>query len=117
MLIPVESAYLSVKGLQQLIKTIGRVHRQLNPGPQIEGILLTKVDRRTNYAKDIVEKLREAYGGQIHVFENCIPLSIKAAETSAEGKSIFLHAPRGIVAEGYKALTREVLSYEQQKCG
>lgn len=116
-LIPVEAAYLSVKGLQQLIKTIGRVHRQLNPGLQIEGILLTKVDRRTNFAKDISEKLRGAYGEKIHIFENCIPLSIKAAETSAEGKSIFLHAPRGIVAEGYRALTREVLSYEQPKCG
>ena len=116
-LIPVEAAYLSVKGLQQLIKTIGRVHRQLNPGLQIEGILMTKVDRRTNFAKDISEKLRGAYGERIHIFENCIPLSIKAAETSAEGKSIFLHAPRGIVAEGYRALTREVLSYEQPKCG
>jgi len=116
-LIPVEAAYLSVKGLQQLIKTIGRVRRQLNQGLQIEGILLTKVDRRTNFAKDISEKLRGAYGEKIHIFENCIPLSIKAAETSAEGKSIFLHAPRGIVAEGYKALTREVLSYEQPKCG
>lgn len=116
-LIPVEAAYLSVKGLQQLIKTIGRVHRQLNPGLQIEGILLTKVDRRTNFAKDISEKLRGAYGERIHIFENCIPLSIKAAETSAEGKSIFLHVPRGIVAEGYRSLTREVLSYEQPKCG
>ena len=116
-LIPVEAAYLSVKGLQQLIKTIGRVHRQLNPKLQIEGILMTKVDRRTNFAKDISEKLRGAYGEKIHIFENCIPLSIKAAETSAEGKSIFLHAPRGIVAEGYRALTKEVLSYGQQKCG
>lgn len=108
---------MSVKGLQQLIKTIGRVHRQLNPKLRIEGILLTKVDRRTNFAKDISEKLRSAYGERIHIFENCIPLSIKAAETSAEGKSIFLHVPRGIVAEGYRALTREVLSYEQPKCG
>ena len=109
-LIPVESAYLSVKGLQQLIKTIGRVRRQLNRDLEIEGILLTKVDRRTNYAKDISDRLREAYGDRIHIFENCIPLSIKAAETSAEGKSIFIHAPKGIVAEGYAALTKEVLS-------
>lgn len=108
-LIPVESAYLSVKGLQQLIRTIGRVRRQLNKHLQIEGILLTKVDRRTNYAKTISERVREAYGDQIHIFENCIPLSIKAAETSAEGKSIFIHAPRSIVAEGYAALTKEVL--------
>ena len=54
--------HLSVKGLQQLIKTIGRVHRQLNPKLQIEGILMTKVDRRTNFAKDISEKLHGAYG-------------------------------------------------------
>lgn len=111
-LIPVEAAYLSVKGLQQLIKTIGRVHRQLNPGLRIEGILLTKVDRRTNFAKDISDRIRSVYGKQIHVFESCIPLSIKAAETSAEGKSIFLHAPNGIVAQGYAALTEEVLTCE-----
>ncbi len=108
-LIPVESAYLSVKGLQQLVRTIGRVHRQLNPALKIEGILLTRVDRRTNYARDISQRLREAYGDRIHIFKNCIPLSIKAAETSAEGKSIFIHAPRGTVAEGYAALTKEVL--------
>lgn len=110
-LIPVESAYLSVKGLQQLIKTIGRIKRQLNPGLEIEGILLTKVDRRTNYARDISNRLREAYGDKIHIFENCIPLSIKAAETSAEGRSIFIHAPKSIVAEGYAALTKEVLAH------
>ena len=49
-LIPVQAAYLPVKGLQQLIKTIGRVKRQLNPKLEIEGILLTMVDNRTNYA-------------------------------------------------------------------
>ncbi|MFR5631511.1 MAG: ParA family protein [Monoglobales bacterium] len=116
-LIPIEAAYLSVKGLQQLIKTIGRVHRQLNANLQIEGILLTKVDRRTNYARDISERLREVYGNRIHIFNNCIPLSVKAAETSAEGKSIFLHAPKGTVAEGYAALTEEVLWDEQSQCG
>ena len=57
-LIPVESAYLPVKGLQQLIKTIGRVRRRLNPKLDIMGILLTKVDRRTNIAKDISQQIR-----------------------------------------------------------
>ena len=52
-LIPVQAAYLPVKGLQQLIKTIGKVKRQINPKLEIEGILLTMVDSRTNYAKDI----------------------------------------------------------------
>ncbi len=112
-LIPVEAAYLPVKGLQQLIKTIGRVHRKLNRELSIMGILLTKVDRRTNFARDISEQIREVYGNQIHIFQNCIPLSVKAAETTAEGKSIYLHAPKGIVAEGYHCLTEEVLSDEE----
>ena len=109
-LIPVESAYLPVKGLQQLIKTIGRVHRKLNPSLEILGILLTKVDRRTNFARDISAQIREAYGDRVHIFENCIPLSVRAAETAAEGKSIYLHDPRGTVAEGYLSLTEEVLA-------
>lgn len=87
---PVEAAYLPVKGLQQLIKTIGRVHRKLNPALNIMGILLTKADRRTNFAKDISAQIREVYGNRVHIFENCIPLSVKDAETTAEGKSIYL---------------------------
>lgn len=112
-LIPVEAAYLPVKGLQQLIKTIGRVHRKLNPALSIMGILLTKVDRRTNFARDISAQIREAYGDKIHIFENCIPMSVRAAETTAEGKSIYLHDPKGIVANGYRCLTGEVLEHEK----
>ncbi|CUX32867.1 ParA family protein [Clostridium sp. C105KSO13] len=112
-LIPVEAAYLPVKGLQQLIKTIGRVHRKLNPELSIMGILLTKVDRRTNFARDISSQIREVYGNNIHIFNNCIPLSVRAAETTAEGKSIYLHDPKGIVADGYRFLTGEVMADEE----
>lgn len=112
-LIPVEAAYLPVKGLQQLIKTIGRVHRKLNPALSIRGILLTKVDRRTNFARDISIQIREVYGDRVHIFTNCIPLSVRAAETTAEGKSIYLHDPKGIVANGYYSLTEEVLEHEK----
>lgn len=114
-LIPVEAAYLPVKGLQQLIKTIGRVHRKLNPELSIMGILFTKVDRRTNFAKDIAAQIREVYGNKIHIFANCIPMSVRAAETTAEGKSIYLHDPKGIVAEGYHYLTGEVLDDEKMQ--
>lgn len=113
-LIPVEAAYLPVKGLQQLIKTIGQVHRKLNPVLDIMGILLTKVDRRTNFARDISEQIRNVYGERIHIFKNCIPLSVRAAETTAEGKSIYLHDPKGIVADGYLSLTEEVLLNERE---
>lgn len=112
-LIPVEAAYLPVKGLQQLIKTIGRVHRKLNPALSIMGILLTKVDRRTYFARDISIQIREVYGDRVHIFTNCIPLSVRAAETTAEGKSIYLHDPKGIVANGYYSLTEEVLEHEK----
>lgn len=113
-LIPVEAAYLPVKGLQQLIRTIGQVHRRLNPTLDIMGILRTKVDRRTNFARDISEQIRDVYGDQIHIFKNCVPLSVRAAETTAEGKSIYLHDPKGIVADGYHSLTQEVLSNERK---
>lgn len=112
-LIPVEAAYLPVKGLQQLIKTIGKVHRQLNRKLSILGILLTKVDRRTNFAKDIEKQIREVYGDKVHIFAHCIPMSVRAAETTVEGKSIYAYDPKGIVAEGYRLLTGEVLDDEK----
>lgn len=113
-LIPVQAAYLPVKGLEQLIKTIGKVKRQINPSLSIEGILLTMVDGRTNYAKEIISMLKENYGKHIRIFKNNIPLSVRAAEISAEGVSIFKHAPKGKVSEAYGVLIEEVLSYEEQ---
>lgn len=87
-LIPVQAAYLPVKGLQQLIKTIGRVKRQLNPKLHIEGILLTMVDNRTNYAKDISAMVYDVYSSSIKVFKTEIPMSVRTAETTVEGSSI-----------------------------
>lgn len=109
-LIPVQAAYLPVKGLQQLIKTIGKVKRQINPKLEIEGILLTMVDHRTNYAKEIIGMLKEAYGNKVKIFEKPIPLSVRAAECPAEGSSIYRHDPKGKVALAYQSLTEEVLA-------
>lgn len=111
-LIPVQAAYLPVKGLEQLIKTIGKVKRQINPKLFIEGILLTMVDSRTNYAKDISALLIENYGSKVRIFENSIPISVRAAEISAEGVSIYQHDPKGKVASAYQSLTEEVLGNE-----
>ena len=112
-LIPVQAAYLPVKGLQQLIKTVGKVKRQINPKLKIEGILLTMVDSRTNYAKDISAMLKEAYGGSVRIFTNSIPISVRAAEISAEGVSIYRHDPKGKAAAAYDSLTKEVLGNGQ----
>ena len=109
-LIPVQAAYLPVKGLQQLIKTIGRVKRQLNPKLQIEGILLTMVDHRTNYARDISAMVYETYASSIKVFNTVIPISVRTAETSVEGSSIYQYDPKGKAAYAYSELTKEVLN-------
>ncbi len=108
-LIPVQAAYLPVKGLQQLIRTIGRVKKTLNPRLQVEGILLTMVDSRTNYARDISMMVYETYASKVRVFNTEIPISVRAAESSVEGSSIYEYDPKGKVATAYQTLTEEVL--------
>ncbi len=109
-LVPVQAQYLSAKGLEQLLGTVSKVRRQINPKLRIEGVLLTMVDQRTNYAKEIAELIRETYGKQIKIYKSEIPRSIRAAEISAAGRSIFRHDPKGKVAEAYRNLTKEVLA-------
>ena len=114
-LIPVQAQYLSAKGLEQLLQTVGKVRRQINPKLKIEGILLTMTDSRTNYGKQIDTLIRQAYGSKIKVFDQTIPRSVRAAETSAAGKSIFQHDPKGKVAEAYQSLAREVLADAERR--
>ena len=109
-LIPVQAQYLSAKGLEQLLQTVQKVRRQINPKLKIEGILLTMTDNRTNYGKQISNLIRQAYGKHLKVFDQTIPRSVRAAETSAAGKSIFSYDPKGKVAEAYKSLAKEVLA-------
>lgn len=114
-LIPVQAQYLPAKGMEQLLQTIGKVRRQINPSLQIDGILLEMVDNRTNYARDMAALLKKTYGGKLRIFDAEIPHSIRAAEISAEGKSIYSHDPNGKVAEAYRSLTKEVLDLEKQR--
>ena len=114
-IIPVQAHYLPAKGMTQLLHTISRVRRQINPKLTIDGVLLTMVDTRTNFAKDISFILRRDYGDKLRVFQTEIPLSIRAAETSAEGKSIYAHDPRGIAAKAYEAFTKEVQNIGEKR--
>lgn len=105
-------ANIELSGMEvSLINAMSRetILKQINPKLQIDGILLTMVDNRTNFAKDISTLLRDTYGGKVKVFATDIPHSVRAAEISAEGKSIFAHDPKGKVAESYRKLTKEVL--------
>ena len=113
--VPVQPEYLPAKGLEQLLGTIGKVRRQLNPNIKIDGILMTMVDSRTNFSKEVTALLRQTYGSSVKVFQTEIPHSVRAKEISAEGKSIFAHDPSGKVATAYTALTKEVLGLEKQR--
>ena len=110
-----QSHFLPAKGLEQLLGTVAKVKRQLNPTLKINGILLTMVDGRTNLAKDISQLIRKTYGNNIKVFKTEIPLSVKAAETSAVGKSIYSYDKNGKVADAYRNLTKEVLEDGKQR--
>ena len=112
-IVPVQSQYLPAKGLEQLLQTVVKVRKQLNPKLLIDGILLTMVDNRTNFAKDISALLRDTYGSKVKVFATEIPHSVRAAETSAIGKSIFTHDPKGKIADSYKDLAKEVIKIEK----
>lgn len=107
-LIPTQPEFLSAKGLEQLIGTIGQVKKRMNPGLQIEGILFTMQDTRMVFTRRISDVIKQQYGVHIRVMETGIPRSVRAAETSAKGKSVFLHDPHGKVALAYDALAREV---------
>ena len=113
-IIPSQPNYLSTKGLSLLMGSISKVRRQINPGLRIDGVLLTMVDNRTNNAKSIIASLRQT-GDQLRIFDTEIPYSVRAAETSMEGKSIFAHDKRGKVAIAYENLTKEVLEHEQRQ--
>mgnify|MGYP000171794718 CR=1 FL=1 len=113
-IIPVQAHYLPAKGMSQLLQTIGRVKKNINPNLKIDGALITMVDSRTNEAKEIIASLRAHYGEKIRVFGTEIPFSVRAAETSGRGKSIFSHDKNGKVAAAYRSLTKEVLELERK---
>lgn len=114
-IIPSQPSFLSTKGLNLLLHSISKVKRSINPKLSIDGILLTMVDSRTNNAKDIISSLRSGVGQNIKVFDTEIPHSVRAAECSLTGKSIFSHDKGGKVAEAYENLVKEVEGLEQTK--
>ena len=108
-IIPVQAHYLPLKGMTQLVKTIGKVQRQINPRLKIDGVLLTLADMRTNLARATADSLKQNYGRIIKVYKTVIPVAVKAAETSAAGQSIYSYDKKGAAAKAYGAFTREVV--------
>lgn len=108
-MIPVQAQYLPAKGMTQLVQTIGKVQRTLNPDLRIDGIVLTLVDGRTNLAKQTLHILRNQYGNRMKIYSSQIPVAVKAAETSFQGKSIYAYDKNSSVAKAYENLTKEVI--------
>lgn len=111
-MIPVQAAYLPVKGTGAVDQNDLPCEKTLESGNKFEGILISMLNARTNYAKDIMEVIREFYGDAIPIFESKIPFSVKAAETSAAGVSIFTLDKKHPVAQAYEKLTEEVIAHE-----
>lgn len=114
-IIPSQPSFLSTKGLNLLLHSISKVRRSINPKLTIDGILLTMVDNRTVNAKEIIGSLRSGVGQNIKVFDTEIPHSVRAAECSLTGKSIFSHDKSGKVANAYEKLVKEVEQLEKTK--
>ena len=112
-IIPSQPSFLSTKGLNLLLHSISKVKRSIHPSLKIDGILFTMVDSRTNNAKDIMETLRDTVGQNIRIFDTEIPHSVRAAECSLTGESIFAHDKTGKVAAAYENLTKEVEQLER----
>lgn len=111
-LIPVQAQYLPVKGVEQLLSTIAEVRQELNENLSISGVLLTMVDYRTNYAKEISKLLRDTCADEVPIFSSEIPQAIRAAESSYKAKSVYTHDPKGKVTDAYLSLAKEVLEIE-----
>lgn len=114
-IIPTQAQYLAAKGMTQLIRTITKVRRQINPELKVEGILLTLVVGRTNLAKATISSLRQAYGKMIRIFDTEIPVAVAAAESPSKGKSIFAYDRGSTVAKAYEAFAKEVEYGEKER--
>ena len=111
-LVPVSAEYFPASAMTGLLKTIGRVRRQINPNLSVEGILLTLSDSRNNLAREVEATVRERYGNVYRVFDTVIPRAVSAAESPAVGVSIFAYDGRGKVARAFAALAEEVMGDE-----
>ena len=114
-IVPVQAEYLAAKGMGQLLKTIKRVQKQINPKLQVDGVLFTLVDKRTTLSKDVKEVLKASYGSYVDTYKTEIPKAINTAKSSSTGKSIFEYDKNSPVAKAYENFAKEVLFNDRTK--
>ncbi len=111
--VPIQCEYFALEGVTELLDTLVRIRRSLNPSLSVEGFLLTMFDERTNLANQVVADLRDFLGAQ--VFETMIPRNIRLAEAPSYGKPIILYDIKSRGAESYLNLAKEVISNGDKK--
>lgn len=106
-LVPIQCEYYALEGLSQLVNTISLVRNRLNPSLEIEGVVFTMYDTRTNLSAQVVENVRDNFSE--HIFSTLIPRNIRLAEAPSFGKPINLYEPKSNGAEAYRLLANEVI--------
>ena len=114
-LVPIQCEYLALEGVSELLDTLMRIRRTLNPRLEVEGILLTMYDERTMLARQVATDLRSFFGAQ--VFETLIPRNVRLAEAPSFGKPIIFYDLRSKGAEGYTQLAQEVIANAEKRAG
>jgi chromosome partitioning protein len=112
-LIPIQCEFFALEGISQLMDTVDRIRESFSRPLQIEGILLTMYDERTNLARQVADDLKEFFADQ--VLTTVIPRSIRLAEAPSYGKPILMYDPRSRGAESYIKLAKEILANEQRQ--
>ena len=111
-LIPVQCEYYALEGLSQLLNTVRLVQKHFNPELEIEGVLLTMYDARTNLGNEVVAEVRKYFREK--VYETIIPRNIRLSEAPSHGMPIIDYDPRSRGAEVYQALAKEVVNREEK---
>jgi chromosome partitioning protein len=114
-LVPIQCEYLALEGVSELLDTLMRIRRTLNPSLEIEGILLTMYDERTTLSRQVATDLRSFFGGQ--VFQSAIPRNVRLAEAPSFGKPIIFYDIHSKGAEGYTQLAQEVITNAEKRFG
>ena len=106
-LIPIQSSYLSLEGTDDLLETVIKIRKNVNPNLQVLGVVITLYDKRTNISRDAVERIKRVFGKK--VFKTMISKSVKLEESPAYRESIFTYAPDSVGAMQYRKLAQEVI--------
>lgn len=112
-LVPIQCEYYALEGLSQLIHTINLVKERLNPELEIEGVVFTMYDARTNLSLEVVENVKANL--KQNVYKTIIPRNIRLAEAPSHGVPINLYDSKSTGAESYRYLAEEVIEYSQEE--